>query len=287
MSFRTIIITKKAKLSYQNNYMLVRNDELKKIYLNEVDTIIIDSLQVSMTTYLIMELSKRNIKVVYCDMEHNPISELVPYYGSHNTSKKITQQANWQQDHKDFVWKHVIKQKIHNQAQILKDNGHVEEEMLNIYLLDVKVGDHTNREGHGAKVYFNSLFGNDFTRKIKNDKNAALDYGYSILLSTFNKEIVKRGHVTQLGIHHHNEFNPYNLSCDLMEPFRPIIDQFVIKHPKVFDNYYKYDLVNLLNKQFIFENKNYRLKDIIRIYTRKILICLNEGKLEEIPGFWL
>ena len=287
MSFRTIVITKRAKLSYSNHYLLIRNEDLKKIHLSEVGMIIVDSLQVSITTYLIMELSKRNIKVIYCDTEHNPISEVIPYYGSHNTSKKIGLQSKWKQVEKDYVWKKIIEQKIYNQAQVLKINNRVEEEQLQYYISEVNAGDTTNREGHAAKIYFNSLFGVDFTRKIKNDTNAALDYGYSILMSSFNKEIVRLGHITQIGIHHRNEFNSFNLSSDLMEPFRPIIDKYVISHEDLFDTEYKYQLVNLLNQKFLFADKQYYLKDIIRIYTKKMLDALNESDLSKTVEFLL
>lgn len=288
MSFRTLIITNKSKLSYSNNYLIVRNEEIKKIHLDEVHTIIIDSLQVSMTTYLIMELSQRNIKVIYCDLEHNPVSELVPFYGNHNTSKKILLQTNWCDFEKDKVWKHIIEQKIYNQSKVLKKHDIVEEQQLLCYVDEIEEGDSTNREGHAAKVYFNALFGLDYNRKIKNDTNAALNYGYSVLLSSFNKEIVRLGHVTQLGIHHKNEFNPYNLSSDLMEPFRPVVDIFVTMNQEEFDTDYKYRLVGLLNSKYVFESKKYHLKDIIRIYTKKILDYMNEPSLNpEIPEFTL
>lgn len=287
MSFRTLVITKKARLSYSNNYIIIRNEDMMKVHLDEVGIVIIDSLQVSLTTYLIMELSKRNIKVIYCDEKHNPVSELVPYYGNHNTSKKIKLQSEWSSPKKDQVWKNIIKQKIYNQSQILKYNNQVAEEQLKYYVSEVVSGDDTNREGHAAKVYFNALFGMDFTRRINNDINAALDYGYSILLSSFNKEIVRLGHVTQLGIHHKNEFNPYNLSSDLMEPFRPVIDGFVLSYDESFDSAYKYKLVGLLNEKHQFENKSFYLKDIIRIYTKKTLDSLNDSDLRQIPEFLL
>lgn len=287
MSFRTLVITKKARLSYSNNYIIIRNEDMMKVHLDEVGIVIIDSLQVSLTTYLIMELSKRNIKVIYCDEKHNPVSELVPYYGNHNTSKKIKLQSEWSSTKKDQVWKNIIKQKIYNQSQILKYNNQVAEEQLKYYVSEVVSGDDTNREGHAAKVYFNALFGMDFTRRINNDINAALDYGYSILLSSFNKEIVRLGHVTQLGIHHKNEFNPYNLSSDLMEPFRPVIDGFVLSYDESFDSAYKYKLVGLLNEKHQFENKSFYLKDIIRIYTKKTLDSLNDSNLRQIPEFLL
>lgn len=287
MTFRTIVITKKSKLSYKNHYMIVRNDEITKIHLSEFDTLIIDSLQVSITTYLLVELAKRNVKTIFSDHEHNPVGEVFPLYGSHNTSKKIRLQAKWEQTHKDYVWQQIIKQKIANQAYVLESEQLAEGSMLRDYIAGVELGDCTNREGHAAKVYFNALFGISFTRDQKNDINAALNYGYSLLLSSFNKEIVRLGHVTQLGINHRNEFNPYNLSSDLMEPFRPVIDKYVIDNPGHFDNYYKYNLVNLLNKKYKFKDKQFRLKDIIRMYTKSMLDGLNDPKLKNKTVFLL
>lgn len=81
--------------------------------------------------------------------------------------------------------------------------------------------------GHAAKVYFNALFGMDFTRTEESSINAALNYGYGILLSAFNREIVLNGYITQLGLFHNNMFNQFNLGSDLMEPFRTIVDQKV------------------------------------------------------------
>ena len=83
---------------------------------------------------------------------------------------------------------------------------------------EVKIGDKTNREGHAAKIYFKELFGKEFVRHNDDVINSALNYGYAILLSTINKEIINNGYLTQLGIHHKNEFNEFNLTCDLMEP---------------------------------------------------------------------
>lgn len=287
MTFRTVIITKKSKLSYQNNYMIVRNNDLIKVHLSEFDTLLIDSLQVVITTFLMAELSKRNIKTIFCDHEHNPVGELFPLYGSHNTSKKIRLQSNWKHENKDKFWQEIIKEKIANQAYVLQCKELPEELMLRNYVNKVELGDRTNREGHAAKVYFNALFGHDFNRNIKNDINAALNYGYSLLLSTFNKEIVRLGHVTQLGINHRNEFNPFNLSSDLMEPFRPIIDKYIVDNPGHFNNQYKYNLVNLLNDIYKFNEKKYRLKNIIQMYTKSILDNLNDPKLNNKKAFLL
>ena len=95
----------------------------------------------------------------------------------------------------------------------------MEAELLQGYLEEITYGDATNREGHAAKVYFNALFGKDFTRTDDLLINTALNYGYSILLSAFNREIVLNGYLTQLGLFHDNMFNRFNLASDLMEPF--------------------------------------------------------------------
>ena len=100
--------------------------------------------------------------------------------------------------------------------------------MLNGYIKEIKFNDATNREGHAAKVYFNALFGMNFNRNADNAINAALNYGYSIILSAVNREVVSNGYLTQLGLFHDNMFNQFNLSCDIMEPLRILIDLSLI-----------------------------------------------------------
>lgn len=150
-------------------------------------------------------------------------------------------------------------------------------DLLMSYVEEVTSGDKTNREAHAAKVYFNSLFTKKFIRNDSDDINAALNYGYSILLSNFNKEIISNGYLTQLGIHHKSEFNQFNLACDLMEPFRPIIDNFVyFNKTREFDTNYKMDLVNIFNNYYTYNGKSYTLKDIIKMYTKNTLDVLTE-----------
>lgn len=155
--------------------------------------------------------------------------------------------------------------------------------LLAEYADNIELADVSNREGHAAKVYFNSLFGKGFSRRDDSYLNAALDYGYSLILSAFNREVVANGYITQLGICHRNEFNEFNLSCDLMEPFRPVIDKKVYsKHPFVFDEDMRYNLVDTLNSKVKLNGANYHLTTAIAIYTRNILRCLSSGKLENL-----
>lgn len=280
MSFRTVVITKQSKLSYKNRYLAVKSElEEKYIHLSEIDTIIVDSIAVSISSYLLKELADNKINIIFCDEKHNPFGELSSFYSSHNTSKKILTQIKWNNKQKDELWSLIVKNKIINQALLLHKINSDNYELLMGYVNDVRVGDKTNREAHSAKVYFNSLFTKKFIRNANDDINAALNYGYSILLSNFNKEIINNGYLTQLGIHHKSEFNQFNLACDLMEPFRPIIDNFVYyNQTREFDSKYKLDLINIFNNNYKYLGKNYTLKDIIKMYTKNTLDNLSENK---------
>lgn len=278
MSFRTVVITKQSKLNYKNKFLVVKQDDDEKyIHLSEIDTIIVDSISSSVSTYLLKELSDNKINIIFCDEKHNPFGELSSYYGSHNSSKKINLQFNWKKDIKDKLWQSIVKNKIINQALMLNKIKSDKYDILFSYIDDVLVADKTNREGHAAKVYFNALFGKDFVRNDSDNINAALNYGYAILLSTINKEIIANGYLTQIGIHHKNEFNEFNLTCDLMEPFRVIIDNFVYyNQERELDSQYKLDIINIFNNKFSYEGKNYILKDIIRMYVKNTLEILND-----------
>ena len=137
---------------------------------------------------------------------------MVSYYGSHDTSSKIRKQIEWTKDDKDHIWTEIVSEKIKQQALMLQRYQKEEANMLFEYMEEVEFGDITNREGHAAKVYFNTLFGKKFTRTDENPINAALNYGYGIILSIFNREIVSSGYLTQIGLFHDNMFNQFNLS---------------------------------------------------------------------------
>ena len=262
--------------------MIVRTEDVKMIHLSEINTVIIDSTQVSMTSYLLCELVKRKIKVVFCDEKRNPCSELMPYYGVHNSSKKITAQINWETDYARLVWTHIIRQKILNQATMLRKYGYSTANMLEQYVKEIEFFDETNREGHAAKVYFNSLFGKGFSRDDINSINTALNYGYAVLLSNFNKEIVSNGYLTQIGIKHVNEYNPFNLTCDMMEPFRILVDEIVYNNlEKNFDSEYKLMLVDVLNKRVNYCGKEYYVSNVIQIYLKKIFDAIEQKNFSE------
>lgn len=286
MGWRTVVINKNCKLSYKNDYLIVRSEDLKMIHLSEINTIIIENGMASITSYLINELANKKIKLIICDEKHNPSCEMMPYYGSFNTSKKIMNQVNWKKEKKDKAWQQLIKYKIHNQAMLLKSLEISGFEKLLEYEKQVDIADKTNREGHAAKVYFNLLYGNDFFRSNPDNTNISLDYGYAILLSLINREVVSKGYVTQLGINHKNEFNQFNLSCDLMEIFRPMVDEIVYNNREfAFEKEYKYKLIDVCNREIYIQGKKQYLSNAIQIFISSVFDFLENEEESEILNY--
>lgn len=281
MTWRTVVISERAKLEFNLNYLVVRKpDNTTKVFLDEISILIVESTAVSLTTALLSEMMKRKIKVIFCDTERNPSSELIPYYGSHDTSNKIKHQISWNKSFQQLLWAEIVREKINKQAEVLKKFNKENANLLEGYIAEVLPSDETNREGHAAKVYFNSLFGLHFTRTADNFINAALNYGYSIILSVFNREIVANGYLTQLGLFHDNMFNPFNLASDLMEPYRPLIDKCVYKmQSDIFETEEKHQLVDLLNQHIYIENKKQTVLNSIRIYCKSVFDALDQGNL--------
>lgn len=279
------MVTRNAKLDYKMDHLIVRQlDATTKIHLSEIYMLIVESTAVSLTAYLLCELCKRKIKVMFCDEKRNPCSELISYYGSHDTSAKVRSQISWKKEQKRIVWTEIVSEKIRQQAIFLKEEGlDRESELLHSYLQEVESGDETNREGHAAKVYFNALFGMNFTRTSEHPINAALNYGYGILLSAFNREIVANGYITQLGIFHDNMFNQFNLGSDLMEPFRILVDRTVYgMEPEKLEREEKSMLINVLNENVIIDGKNNYVSNAIKIYCRSVFDALNNDDISLI-----
>lgn len=285
MGFRTVVIKNRAKLEVRLNSLIVRGEQERKVFLDEINTLIVQSTAVSLTASLLCELMKKNIKVIFCDEKHNPQSELLPYYGAHNTSKRYKEQFSWGSEIKGRIWKEIVKRKVEVQAAHLADVGFEEQAaLLRSYLLDVKDGDTTNREGHAAKVYFNCLLGMGNSRKGGGFLNGCLNYGYAVLLSAFNREITASGYLTQIGIWHDNEFNQFNLACDLMEPFRVVVDRTAATLEEG-DKEFKKKMANILNYKTLIDGKNTTFDLAIRQFTRSVFHALekNDEKLLIFP----
>lgn len=278
MGFRTVIVSSHSKLEYALNYLVYKTvDEVKRIHIHEIHTLIIESTTVSITSALLAELIKQKVKVIFCDEKRNPSSELIPYYGDSISYQRINEQIKWKESIKHLVWQKIVQEKIKQQAYVLSKKMPDEAIILSNYAKEVELDDATNREGHAAKFYFNRLYGENFSRNSSDKINTFLNYGYTLLLSQFNRYIVAKGYLTQLGIHHKNPFNPFNLSCDLMEPFRPFID---LKVTDLSEDNFKNKLISFLNHPVYIHGKKQTLIHAIQIYCSSVFLALNTGKIE-------
>lgn len=281
MGFRTIVIKSRAKLDFSLNYLVCRSEKEKRIHLDEISILIIESTAVSLTAALLSELVKKKIKVIFCDEKHLPSSQLIGFDDNYHSVKRIIEQVAWDDETKGLVWQNIIENKINNQRKLLCAMG-IDDERLNSYISEVKVGDKTNREGHSAKVYFNLLGCSG--RRVDSEFNSALNYGYAVLLAMFCRSITANGLITQLGIWHRNEFNPYNLASDMMETYRVIVDDLALNIQGDNANF-KYQMANLGNCKVFIDNKWLFMESGIDLYVKSLINALNCKNVRYIKNF--
>ena len=164
MGWRTVIVNTHSKLSYKNNHLIFKDaSRTELIHLSEVDILLLETTDIVLSTMLIKRLVDENILVIFCDDKRLPTACLMPYYGRHDSSLQLSRQIAWNEDVKAEIWTTIIAQKILNQAFYLGSCGFLEKSQSVIDLYHgLDLFDPSNREGHAARIYFNTLFGNDF-----------------------------------------------------------------------------------------------------------------------------
>lgn len=289
MGWRTVVISKSSKAEYKMGYVVIRDSEnTVRVHSSEISVLIFENTASALTTALLNELIKQKIKVIFCDEKRNPVSELVPYYGSHDCSLKVRSQIQWSNISKQNVWTSIVTQKIRMQAENLEFFGLSECNLLYEYIDEIEFNDESNREGHAAKVYFNAMFGKSFSRSDENPINAMLDYGYSIILSCINREISCCGYLTQIGLFHDNMFNQFNLGCDLMEPFRAIVDRCTrLTMPENFGKNEKKTILTLLSEEILIDGKRQTLLNAIKIYIKSVFDAIENNDTSLIKYYEL
>lgn len=242
---------------------------------------IVASTQVAITAALLSALAEKNIALVFCDWKHDPQAQVISYCGTYDSPGKLKSQFEFNQDTMNNCWRRIVQAKIHNQAANLKARDEASFEKLCEYEAAVESGDATNREGHAAKVYFNTLFGTGFSRGSVCFENTCLDYGYSILLSAISRAIKMHGYYLEIGIHHIGKSNPFNFACDLMEPLRPLVDSLVIAGSLTLDTY-KHAFIDLMSREVRFAGRTTLLETAINDYVGTVIRALNENDPELI-----
>lgn len=238
-----------------DNLVIVKKSVEYKIPLSDISMIVVEGGDTTISFRLLNAFAQYNIVLIACDTKYLPSGIFYGYNQHFRAHKKLQAQLQWSQQSKDYIWQQIIFYKIDTQQDVLtilqKNSEAIV--LLSNYKNQIELADKTNREGHAAKVYFNTLFGKKFIRMTEMETdviNAGLNYGYTILRSQLARIVVGYGLNPLLGLFHKNEYNTFNLVDDLIEPFRPIVDLWVYYHLKdeQFLTYQKrIELVNILN----------------------------------------
>lgn len=232
MGWRSIVISQGAHLSYKDKALCVKQEENgARIPLEDISVIVIDNPQITMTSALLCACADHQIIVITVGADHHPNGVLIPFSPHSRALKILRAQLAMRIPIRKQLRQHIIRQKIRNQSALLQHFGKKDiAERLTRISAKVRSGDPDNHEAKAAQQYFRSLFGADFHRAQDRFYNSALNYGYAVLRAALARTLVSYGFVPALGLFHDNEQNSFNLADDLIEPFRPILDWWVIRH---------------------------------------------------------
>lgn len=231
---RTLYFGNPAYLNTQTEQLVVNypdKSEQKTIPIEDIGLVILDHYRITISSGLIDKLLSNNVALITCDKKHLPQGLLLNLSEGHTRQEHFAVQINSSEALKNNIWKSIIKQKIINQALVLKENEFEYENLL-YFAKNVKTGDPNNLEGQAAAYYWKRIFKNDiesFKRgQFEAPPNNLLNYGYTILRAITARSLVASGLLPTFGIHHHNKYNAYCLADDLMEPYRPFVDKLVL-----------------------------------------------------------
>lgn len=199
--------------------------------IEDIGLLVIESSSVTLTSALLNELLGNNVAVITCEKKHLPSGLFLPLSGNTLQSERFQAQIQASLPLKKQLWQQTISAKIANQSKVLKKYNPEESGCMDIWSKGVKSNDSSNLEGRAAAFYWRSLFPDNprFTRLRNSDGvNAMLNYGYAILRAVVARSLVGSGLLPTLGIHHHNRYNAYCLADDVMEPYRPFVDDLVL-----------------------------------------------------------
>lgn len=279
MAYRNIYISNNSSLRLKNNQLIVNNGEEFSFPIEDIRSILIDNDNTVLSSRLISRLAEDGVCLILCGNKHLPSACLLPISVYCRQNKRISLQFSQSKPVLKKLWQNIITAKIANQAKCLELNGCEFKDLLGISR-NVTSGDSTNREGYAARIYFKRLFGDDFIREDGSVINAGLNYGYAILRSYIAKTLVLYGFEPSVGIHHKNQLNQFNLADDLIEPYRPIVDNFVKKHYPEWNNELltsqKAQLLLLLNSAVIIENKRHSVANAIELTVQSIVSSFEE-----------
>ncbi len=230
---RTLYFGNPAYLSKKDNQLvidLLNKEDKKTIPIEDIGIIVLDNQQITISQGALMCLTQNNAAVITCDETHHPIGLLMPLDGNSVQRERFTSQIEASLPLKKQLWQQTIETKIYNQHLILKNLG-IESENMLYWSNNVKSGDNENHEARAAAYYWSKIFPEHYNFRRERaglPPNNLLNYGYAILRAIVARALVSSGLLPTLGIHHRNKYNAYCLADDIMEPYRPFVDQIVL-----------------------------------------------------------
>lgn len=241
---KTLYFGNPVYLSMKNSQLviklpeIVKNDSLPESFkqcseitkpIEDIGIIVLDNNRITITSGVLEAMLKNNCAIITCDNRSMPIGLLLPLYGNTTQNERFRQQLDASLPLMKQLWQQTIKVKIENQAAVLKKCAGAEIRCMKVWAADVKSGDSDNLEARAAAYYWKNLFKIEgFTRDREGiPPNNLLNYGYAILRAVVARGLVASGLLPTLGIHHHNRYNAYCLADDIMEPYRPYVDELV------------------------------------------------------------
>ena len=239
---QTLYFGNPAYLSLKDRQLVIRlpdKDQSITRPIEDIGVVIVDNKQITLTSGLIEALLGNNCALITCDSSHLPVGLMLPLCGNTTQSERFRHQLSASLPLKKQLWQQTISQKIANQAQVLKECFGVEVGNMLSWSKNVKSGDSDNLEARAAAYYWRNMFDDEdvFIRDREGEPpNNLLNYGYAILRAIVARGLVSSGLLPTLGIHHHNRYNAYCLADDIMEPYRPYVDELVVNIRKEFDN---------------------------------------------------
>lgn len=277
--FRHLVISNSSNVSIKNNNLIIKQEQEFKVPIEDISTIILESRDSIISTYALSKLNDNNVLLLTCDEKHLINGYMHSIHSNYKSSSILKCQVNVSKPTKNNLWKKIIEQKIYNQGlclQELKIDGY--KKLFGISKT-VKSNDKTNREAYGAAIYFKYLFENKFNRRDDTVINSALNYGYSIIRSNISRYCSIYGLSTELGTFHDNELNNFNLVDDLIEPFRPFVDLYIMylikeKNLSDFNIDFKHEIININNYQMSLDGKLFCIDNIIDLYVRSFKSCI-------------
>lgn len=262
--------------------------EVRTVPVEDIGFVLVENQQVGFTIPLLNALSENNCAVVFCNAQHMPVSMLMNLESNNVQAETYKFQIEASLPLKKNLWRQLVEQKIVNQAALMNEIGAEGDKLKPLYS-NVKSGDADNREGVAAKIYWDSIFGNEFVRtRFGGDPNPLLNYGYSILRAATARALMGSGLYPAFGLFHKNRYNAFPLADDLMEPYRPYVDQLVVDMVRSGQDTLTIDtkqrLLSILFVDVRFDVLTRPLQMGLSVTTASLARCLRgESKRLELP----